>query len=67
MKRININNGLGPDCTIEEALQAYTLDTLAHYMHDETREAVCRECDCESDEEFLEEYLKRAPYGLIIG
>ncbi len=67
MKRININNGMGEDCTIKEALAEFSIDTLAHYMDDETREAVCRECDCESDEEFVEEYLKHAPYDLIIG
>ena len=66
MKRININNGLGEDCTIKEALAEFSLDTLAHYMDDETREAVCM-MDVENDEQFLEEYLKRAPYDLIIG
>lgn len=66
MKRININNGLGPDCTIKEALEALGIDTLAHYMDGETREAVCM-MDVENDEQFLEEYLKRAPYDLIIG
>lgn len=66
MKRININNGLGPDCTVKEALEEFSLDTLAHYMHDETREEVCM-MHIESDEQFLEEYIKRAPYDLIIG
>lgn len=66
MKRINTNNGLGADSTIQEALAEFSLDTLAHYMDDETREEVCM-MDIESDEQFLEEYLKRAHYDLIIG
>ena len=67
MKNININNGLGPNCTPEEALAEYSIDTLAYYMDDDTREQVHNAFAPCSDLEFLTEYLKLAPHDLISG
>lgn len=67
MKNININNGKGANCTVSEALAAYSLDTIAVYMDDETREAVHNDLAPCTEEEFLTEYLRRAPHDLIIG
>lgn len=67
MKNINLNNGLGKDSTPEEALEQYSIDTLALYMDDDTRESVHNDLAPCSDLEFLIEYLKRASHDLIIG
>lgn len=67
MKNININNGNGQNCTVKEALAAYSLDVIAEYMDDETREAVAFDLAPCTAEEFLTEYLRRAPHDLVIG
>lgn len=66
MKNISIDNGIS-FCTVEEALEAYPIDTWAMYMDDDTRERVNRdEAPC-TEETFLQAYLDRAAGDLIIG
>lgn len=66
MRQISIDNGHSYT-TPEMALQAVSLDTLAQYMDDDTREQVHMELAPCSDLVFLREYLERAPYDLIFG
>ena len=66
MKQISINNGHS-FCTIEEALAEFSIDTIAHYMDDDTREAVARKFTGKSDAEFISEYLKSASEDIVIG
>lgn len=66
MKRISIDNG-ATYCTPAEALEAVTIDQLAQYMDDDTREAVHGEIAPCTDEEFLTRYLELAPADLILG
>lgn len=66
MARISINNG-ATYTTPSEALDGISLDTMAEYMDDDTREAVHNEIAPCTDLEFLERYLEIAPDDLIIG
>ena len=66
MARISINNG-ATYATPTEALKEISLDTMAEYMDDDTREAVHDELAPCSDVEFLTRYLELAPDDLIIG
>ncbi len=66
MAGISINNGHSY-CTPEEALERHSIDTLANYMDDDTREAVHAELAPCTDLEFLTRYLEIAPDDLIIG
>lgn len=66
MKRLSIDNG-ATYCTPAEALEAVTIDQLAVYMDDETRERVHFELAPCTDEEFLDRYLELAPADLICG
>ena len=66
MARISINNGT-TYTTPAEALEEISLDTMAEYMDDDTREAVHNELAPCSDLEFLTRYLEIAPGDLIIG
>ena len=65
-ERIKINNG-ATYTTPAEALEEISLDTMAEYMDDDTREAVHNELAPCSDIEFLERYLEIAPDDLIVG
>ena len=66
MKQISINNG-ATYITPAAALEEISLDTMAVYMDDDTREAVHNEIAPCTDLEFLERYLEIAPDDLIIG
>lgn len=66
MKQISIDNG-ATYTTPTEALEAVSIDTMAEYMDDDTREAVHSELAPCSDIEFLTRYLELAPDDLIIG
>ncbi len=66
MARISINNG-ATHTTPAEALEEISIDTMAEYMDDDTRETVHNEFAPCSDLEFLERYLEIAPDDLIIG
>ena len=66
MAKISIDNGR-TYCTAEEALNAHDLATIAHYMDDDTREAVHRDLAPCTEAEFLAAYLERAPYDIVIG
>lgn len=66
MANISINNDRSY-CTPAEAIAAVGMDEIASWMHDETREAVHADLAPCTEEEFLAEYLRRAPYDLIIG
>lgn len=66
MKRISIDNG-ATYCTPAEALEAVTIDQLAQYMDDDTRESVHAELAPCTDEEFLIRYLELASDDLIFG
>ena len=66
MAQISIDNGHSYT-TPENALQEHDMDTLAHYMDDDTREAVHRELAPCTDAEFLAAYLERAADDLIVG
>ena len=66
MKGISIDNGRN-FVEPEEALKAFDIDTLAHYMDDETREQVAFELAPCTELEFLTRYLEIAPDDLIIG
>lgn len=66
MKQISINNG-ATYTTPAEALEEISLDTMAEYMDNDTREAVHNELAPCSDIEFLERYLELAPDDLIVG
>lgn len=66
MKQISINNG-ATYTTPAEALGEISIDTMAEYMDDDTREAVHNELAPCSDVEFLTRYLELAPDDLIIG
>lgn len=65
-KRISINNGMSYT-TPEEALEALGLDVLAHYMDDNTREALHYALAPCTDLEFLRGYLELAPCDLVVG
>lgn len=67
MARISIDNGHS-FVTAAEALEVFGIDDIAQMMDDDTREQIHGEIagQC-TDEEFLEEYLRRAPEDLIIG
>ncbi len=66
MTNISINNGHSY-CTPAEAIAALGMDEIASWMDPETREVVHAESAPCTDVEFLAEYLRRAPYDLIIG
>lgn len=66
MKQISVDNGTSYT-TPAEALKAVSIDTMAEYMDDNTREAVHNELAPCSDIEFLTRYLELAPDDLIIG
>ena len=66
MAYISINNGRS-ECTPAEAIAAVGMDEIASWMDPETREAVHADLAPCTAEEFLTEYLRRAPYDLIIG
>ena len=66
MKQISINNG-ATYITPAAALEEISLDTMAEYMYDDTREAVHNEIAPCTDLEFLERYLEIAPDDLING
>lgn len=66
MARISINNG-ATYTTPAEALEEISIDTMAEYMDNDTREDVHNELAPCSDVEFLERYLELAPADLIIG
>lgn len=67
MARISIDNGHSY-VTAAEALEVFSIDDIAQFMDDDVREQIHGEIagQC-TDEEFLEEYLRRAPEDLIIG
>lgn len=65
-RKISTDNGHS-FCTPEEALQEYSLDTIATYMDDDTRERVHYELAPCSDIEFLTRYLELSTEDLIIG
>ena len=64
--QISIDNG-ATYTTPSMALEEVSLDTMANYMDDSTREAVHAELAPCSDIEFLKRYLEIAPDDLIIG
>ena len=66
MKQISINNG-ATYTTPAEALEEISLDTMAEYMDNDTREAGHNELAPCSEIEFLERYLEIAPDDLIVG
>jgi hypothetical protein len=66
MAQISINNGHSYT-TPEDALREYNMDTIAHYMDDDIREAVHAEIAPCTELEFLAAYLERATDDLIIG
>lgn len=66
MKQISINNG-ATYTTPAEALEEISIDTMAEYMDDDTRERVHDELAPCSDIDFLTRYLELAPADLIIG
>lgn len=66
MRQISINNG-ATYTTPVEALEEISIETMAEYMDDDTREAVCNELAPCSDLEFLTRYLEIALDDLIIG
>ena len=66
MKQISIDNG-ATYTTPAEALEEISIDTMAEYMDDDTREAVHNELSPCSNVEFLTRYLELAPADLIIG
>ena len=66
MARISIDNG-ATWTTPAAALDVLTLDAIAAYMDDETREAVHAAIAPCSDVDFLAAYLDRAAHDLIIG
>ena len=66
MAYISINNGRS-ECTPAEAIAAVGMDEIASWMDPEIREAVHADLAPCTEEEFLTEYLRRAPYDLIIG
>ena len=70
---LNISNGdPNQDWSIDELEEHWTeieplWDTLVQFMDDETCENVNLEFAPCTEQEFLIEYLKRAPYDLIVG
>ncbi len=66
MKNVSIDNG-ATWTTPEEALNTISIDVMAEYMDDESREQTARELAPCSDLEFLTRYLEIAPDDLIIG
>jgi hypothetical protein len=66
MKNISIDNGRSY-CTVEQALEAYSMGIWSQYMDDETREDVAAEIAPCTDSEFLTAYLGRAAEDLVIG
>ena len=66
MKQISIDNG-ATYVTPAEALEVVSIDTIAEYMDNDTRETVHNELAPCSDVEFLTRYLEIAPDDLIIG
>lgn len=66
MARISINNGHN-FVSAKEALTEISMDVIAEIMDDEIREHVHNDIAPCTDEEFLNEYLRRAAEDLIIG
>lgn len=68
MANISINNGHSY-CTPTEAIAALGMDEITSWMDPETREALANEWQGDTGDYigFLTEYLRRAPYDLIIG
>lgn len=68
MATISINNNRSY-CTPAEAIAALGMDEVASWMDPETRDALSNEWQGADDDYtgFLAEYLRRAPYDLIIG
>lgn len=66
MAKISIDNG-ATWTTPAAALDVFTLDAIAEYMDDDTREAVHAAIAPCSDVEFLAAYIDRAAHDLIIG
>ena len=70
MKHISLDNGrtyMTAHAAIGQILSDNLWDTVAQYMDDDTREeghAYYAPC---TEEEFLTEYLRRAPEDLVIG
>lgn len=66
MARISIDNG-ATWTTPSDALEAVSIQTMAEYMDDDTRETVHAELAPCADTDFLRRYLELAPADLIIG
>lgn len=75
-KTINLNNGNGwsydasdietASPELEEEINRLW-DVIAEFMDDDTREDVHADMAPCSNKEFLTEYLRRAPYDIVIG
>lgn len=65
MKKIYINNG-NTEVTAAEAIAAVGFETIVYLMDDETRETV-HNIGFDTEVEFLEAYLERAPYDIVVG
>lgn len=70
MKHISLDNGrtcMTAHEAIGQILADNLWDTVAQYMDDDTREEVHAYFAPCTEEEFLTEYLRRAPEDLVIG
>lgn len=70
MKHISLDNGrtyMTAHESIGQILAENLWDTVAQYMDDDTREEVHAYFAPCTEEEFLTEYLRRAPEDLVIG
>ena len=70
MKHISLDNGhtyMTAHEAIGQILADNLWDTVAQYMDDDTREEVHAYFAPCTEEEFLIEYLRRAPHDLVIG
>lgn len=67
---ISLDNGrtwMTADEAMDEINERNLWDTIVEMMDDEIREAVHSDIAPCTEEEFLDEYLRRADAGLIIG
>jgi len=64
MKKISVDNG-NTFVTVQDALQEQSMATIRNYMDDELCEQIHGTVDTE--EEFINAYLKHAKEDLIIG
>lgn len=66
MKKISVDNGF-TFTSVDEAIETAGIFTIAQMMDHDVREYVHNNCNCDTDVDFVREYLRYAHDDLIIG